>query len=189
MTDHQPLVTLFNSPLSKPTARIERWIMDLLRYNFKVIYQPGHSNPADYASRHPVDVIPADERDDTEVTEYHVAYIVRNAVPKTMTLNEVKLATARDPVLQAVMTCIESGRWHNPPPDVSLADLSRYENVQNELTCTDTVLLKANRIVIPATLQSKTVEIAHEGHLGIVKTKALMREKVWFPSMDKLIKT
>ena len=82
-----------------------------------------------------------------------------------------------------------SGRWHQPPSDVSLAELSRYENVKNELTCIDTVLLKSNRIVIPTALQNKTVDIAHEGHLGIVKTKALMREKVWFPSMDKLVET
>ena len=82
-----------------------------------------------------------------------------------------------------------SGRWHQPPSDVSLAELSRYENVKNELTCTDSVLLKSNRIVIPTELQMKSVDIAHEGHLGIVKTKALMRGKVWFPSMDKLVET
>ena len=43
--------------------------------------------------------------------------------------------------------------------------------------------------MIPTELQNKTVDIAHEGHLGIVKTKALMRENVWFPSMDKLVET
>ena len=43
--------------------------------------------------------------------------------------------------------------------------------------------------MIPTALQNKTVDIAHEGHLGIMKTKALMRDKVWFPSMDKLVET
>ena len=28
---------------------------------------------------------------------------------------------------------------------------------------------------------------AHEGHLGIVKTKALLGEKVWFPCMEKMV--
>ena len=123
----------------------------------------------------------------TAETEHYVAYIMRNAVPKAMTLKEVELATSQDRVLQAVMTCIMSGRWHLPPSNVSLAELSRYKNVKNELTCTDTVLLKSNRIVVPATLQNRTVEIVHEGHLGIVKMKPLMRQKVWFPSMDKLV--
>ena len=47
VTDHKPLVTLFNNPSSQPTARIERWLMNLLRYTFTVIYQPGQTNPAD----------------------------------------------------------------------------------------------------------------------------------------------
>ena len=29
----------------------------------------------------------------------------------------------------------------------------------------------------------------HEGHLGIVKTKALLREKVWFPCMEKMVES
>ena len=29
--------------------------------------------------------------------------------------------------------------------------------------------------------------MAHEGHQGLCKTKSLLREKVWFPGMDKLI--
>ena len=49
VTDHKPLVTLFNNPSSQPTARTERWLMNLLRYTFTVLYQPGQTNPADYA--------------------------------------------------------------------------------------------------------------------------------------------
>ena len=44
---------------------------------------------------------------------------------------------------------------------------SRYEQVK-QLTCTDTVLLKSDRFVVPAMLQERIVDIAHEGHLGIV---------------------
>ena len=29
-------------------------------------------------------------------------------------------------------------------------------------------------------------ELAHLGHQGIVKTKQLIRDKVWFPGIDKL---
>ena len=49
--------------------------------------------------------------------------------------------------------------------------------------------MKSNRIVIPTELQNKAVDITHEGHLGIVRTKALMREKVGFPIMNKLVET
>ena len=38
-------------------------------------------------------------------------------------------------------------------------------------------------------LQERIVDIAYEGHLGIVKTKALFREKVGFACMDKIVET
>lgn len=31
------------------------------------------------------------------------------------------------------------------------------------------------------------MKLAHEGHQGIVKTKSLLREKVWFPGIDRLV--
>ena len=82
-------------------------------------------------------------------------------------------------MLQAVMSAVKSKSWHKAPPDVSLSELSRYAQVKDQLTCTDTVLLKSDRLVVPAALQDRIVDIAHEGHLGIAKTKVLLREKVW----------
>ena len=187
ITDHQPLVSLFNNPTSKPSARIERWLVELQQYRFTVEYRPGASNPADYASRHPVGDL---ESHNYEIeSEDHISFITRNAVPKAVTLSEVESATATDPVLQAVMSAMKSGCWHKAPPGVSLSELSRYEQVKEQLTCTDSVLLKSDRLVVPAALQERIVDIAHEGHLGIVKTKALLREKVWFPCMDKMVET
>ena len=49
------------------------------------------------------------------------------------------------------------------------------------------VVLRGHRIVIPETLREKVIDIAHEGHMGMVKTKALIREKVWFPKIDRLM--
>ena len=65
--------------------------------------------------------------------------------------------------------------------------------MKGELTIVPTsegsILLCNNRIVIPTTLQQRVVNIAHEGHMGIVKTKQLLREKVWFPAMNNLIES
>ena len=97
------------------------------------------------------------------------------------------MATEKDLILQAVIAAVKSGCWHKAPPNLSLSELSRYEQIKEQLTCTDTFLLRSNRLVVPATLQERIVDIAHEGHLGIVKTKALLREKVWFPYMDKMV--
>lgn len=47
--------------------------------------------------------------------------------------------------------------------------------------------MRQARIVIPGKLQNKIIDIAHEGHQGIHKTKQLLRETVWFPGIDKLV--
>lgn len=49
------------------------------------------------------------------------------------------------------------------------------------------VLLRGTRLVIPLSLQRHVVDLAHAGHLGIVKTKTLLREKVWFPFIDSVV--
>ena len=56
--------------------------------------------------------------------------------------------------------------------------------MKNELTSTtDGVILRGTRIVIPSSLQQRAIDIAHETHLGIEKTKSLIREKIWFPQV------
>ena len=67
--------------------------------------------------------------------------------------------------------------------------MKNFEKVKSELTFVNEegVLLKGNKIVIPQKLQSQIVTLAHQGHQGIVKTKALIREKVWFPGVDSLV--
>ena len=61
---------------------------------------------------------------------------------------------------------------------------------QNELTVTPTgQLLRGNQMCIRSSLAEPLVVIAHEGHLGIVKTKQLLRQKVWFPGINKLVET
>ena len=49
----------------------------------------------------------------------------------------------------------------------------------------DPVLLKSNQFAIPKVLRKRILDIAHQHHFGIVKTKWLMREKVWWQGMDQ----
>ena len=41
---------------------------------------------------------------------------------------------------------------------------------------------------MPHSLRQRAVDIAHESHQGIQKTKALLREKVWFPQINNIVK-
>lgn len=50
ITDHQPLVYIFN--LKESSTRLMKWCLKLEQYNFEIIYRPGSANlPADMLSR------------------------------------------------------------------------------------------------------------------------------------------
>ena len=70
--------------------------------------------------------------------------------------------------------------------DIKNPALEPFKFVFPELTVVDGLVLRGDRAVVPNTLQNKIVNIAHEGHLGITKTKNLLRSRVWFPKMDKI---
>ena len=41
--------------------------------------------------------------------------------------------------------------------------------------------------MIPGSLRDRVVELAHVGHQGIVKTKSLIRSRIWYPGIDKQV--
>ena len=41
--------------------------------------------------------------------------------------------------------------------------------------------------MLPKSLQEKAIIIAHEGHLGMTKTKSLLCSKVCYPTMDRMV--
>jgi hypothetical protein len=175
ITDHKPLLGIIKS--QKPaTARIDRLRLRLMPYEMKLQYQPGRDdlNPADYLSRHPRRPTKHDN-----ASEAYINYVTKNAVPKSMTLEEVQTATQRDKTMKKLMKAIETGKWTN--------DLTEFSRFKDELSVCKGVILRDHRLIIPEFLRKKVVEISHSSHQGIVKTKQFIREKVWFPGIDKMV--
>jgi transposase InsO family protein len=194
ITDHKPLEAIFNKPLIQPPARIERWLLKLQLYDFTVIYQPGKSNPADYMSRHPIPSTAVSTREQS-IAENYVNSICMKSVPKPVPLGSITSATKEDKAIQLIFKILNQKRckkeeveklnsqekdWFISLKQIQL-QLTRIETEEGEM------LLKDTRIVIPHSLTEKIIDIAHQGHQGIVKTKALLREKVWFPGIDKAV--
>ena len=80
--------------------------------------------------------------------------------------------------------------WNTTNPNVNRQELAIVHSVRTELTVceNDDVLLKSTRIIIPASLRKRAIDLAHEGHQGLTKTKQLIRGKNWFPSIDAMVK-
>ncbi|KXJ71271.1 hypothetical protein RP20_CCG020989 [Aedes albopictus] len=62
-----------------------------------------------------------------------------------------------------------------------------FRIVANELCRCEDVLLRTDRIVIPAVLRSRVLCVAHEGHVGIRMMKSHLRCAVWWPKMDSAV--
>ena len=103
-------------------------------------------------------------------------------MPPAVTLQEVKDATAADETLQSLARLITNQRWHEAGKDVS-----QYQQVKQELSISNGVILKGTRIIVPEKLPSRMIMLAHSGHQGIVKTKRFLRYSVWFPGIDKMV--
>lgn len=182
VTDHKPLVHVFKSTTAKPSPRIERWCLRLQQYTFEVEYRPGVNNPADYMSRHPSSLNNYSRI--SKVAEEYINFVCETVCPKAITLKEVQESTDMDPVMQNVKSCLITSRWFEYK---QCEEMTTYEKLAPELSFVNRCLMRGRRIIIPSKLRRKIINAAHEGHQGIVKTKALLREKVWFPDMDRLV--
>ena len=189
MTDHKPLQLVLNNPYSKPPARIERWGLRLQPKRFTVIHRPGKNNPTDYISRHPDKSVPFVSNQQSKVAEDYVNFLSGHDVPKALTTTEIKAATSTDSALQLTITAIQTDRWKQALHKAKATDHATVETlfrVCTELTVNEdnNLLLRRTRLVIPTTLQDRVLNIAHHGHRGVVRTKQLIRENVWFPGVD-----
>ena len=83
--------------------RVERWRLRLQPYNFIVVYRKGSLNISDYLSRHPVQETCIRKQD---FGEAFVQFIAQSAVPKAMSIEEIKSATAQDRTFQELKEII-----------------------------------------------------------------------------------
>ena len=173
-TDHKPLECIYSTK-SKPCARIERWVLRLQGFDYKVVYRPGKSNIADALSRlnNPV------QTDNSGDSYDFIRTVVEYATPVALTPKEIELETSKDGELLKIINCVRTNDWSNCVDTAYLAikgELSTYGNY---------LLLRGHRLVIPKSLRLQVLNLAHEGHQGIVKTKNRLRQKVWWPKIDQ----
>jgi transposase InsO family protein len=189
VTDNRAVQLIFNSSRSKARvpARIERWALRMTQFDFTVVHRPGSTNVADYYSRHPSSSKSglAEAFMEEARTEKYINTLVAAALPPAITPNEVWQETMKDKELQ------ELAKWIDEPNRGSYKFpnfLAGYSHVRSELSKTKGgLILRANCLIIPSKLREQIVELAHSGHQGIVKTKRLIRSRVWFPGIDRMV--
>nr|CAH7725339.1 unnamed protein product [Callosobruchus chinensis] len=171
VTDHKPLEIIFGAK-SRPCARIERWVLRLQSFRYKIVYRPGKANIADPFSRLcQTRLCPPFENSD------HVQQIVEFARPIAVTLLEIKEASETDEEISKLKDGVHNNNWKDP--------VTHCRVFREEFCMYEGIMLRGTRIIIPKILRQRVLDAAHEGHPGIVAMKNRLRTKVWWPKIDE----
>ena len=134
----------------------------------KIVKYDNPDNPADWESRNPHESSSELESDNFERLISHVAV---KDIPDAITLKQLQEKIDRDFELQKLKKCVQIG-------NIQGNALPKYKKVSCELSIVNGLIIIGEHIVIPQRLRSKVTDLMHEGHMGIVRTKMLVRSRV-----------
>ena len=181
-SDHKSLKTIFNYNINEAPPRIQRFLLQLQKYDFKVNYIPGKDLiVSDTLSRAPSGTNTSEIKEE-EVTA-QVNTIISSLPVSSNRMKQIKEETLRDTTLSKLALIIQTG-W--PDDRSSVPDeIKPYFNHRNELTIVKGIIMKGARIVIPINLRKEIKQILHAGHLGIERTKCNDRSALFWPNMNE----
>lgn len=178
-TDHKPIVSIMSKHVSTlGSPRIRRLRLKLLIYDLNVYYVPGKLvHFADMLSRNSLDVT---EHDNEMLQMVHSVskYLPMSPERKTIFRNE----TNNDPLLNKVCNYY----YHGWPKDQSLPNECKiYGKFQDKIYLQDGLLFIEDRIIVPSSLKSYVIDVAHKGHFGMNKTISRARQLFYWPNMTQ----
>ena len=180
--DHKPLEIIMKKPLACASALVQRMMLRLQRYELKWTWCPGNTmHVSDALSRAYIEGAADQELiDDIEVMVYSVR---QNFPASDVMMDRLVIATQEDLTMQRLIQVIGHG-W--PEKCSSLpADLESFWNIRDELTCGDGLVYAGQRLIVPTAMRKEFLEVLHESHQGIDKTRARARGVIYWPGINR----
>ncbi|XP_054284384.1 uncharacterized protein K02A2.6-like [Macrosteles quadrilineatus] len=174
VTDHKPLVSIFDPYRTLPTmtaTRIFNYAHFLSGFDYTIEYRntKSHGN-ADYMSRFP------NEHPPTNQIDQHEAFFINQIESMPVTHENIANETSNDDELKPLLKALQDG-----------TDLEHIGLKNNEYSLHDGCIFRGSRVVIPEKLQGKVLNELHLGHLGVVKMKNLARSFCYWKHIDRNI--
>ena len=178
-TDQLPLISISKKQLCDAPPRLQRLLLRIQKYDLTLEHTQGKQLVvADTLSR---SFSAKEVKSTTESEVYiHVCAVKSNLPVSERKWAELAEATANDHELQQVIRGIEDGGDVCPKP---------YRTFIEELSIVYGVILKGQRVVVPAIMKAEMLQLIHEGHLGIEKCKRRARDILYWPNMNQDVYT
>ena len=103
LSDHKPLEVIYSNQ-SRPSGRIERWVLRLQTYDFIVKYIPGKENIADALSR----LVQKAKETPRNVAEEYIRNVAMNATPVAVSIKEMERESAEDDEVTKLRNCVQN---------------------------------------------------------------------------------
>ena len=163
-------------------------ILHLQRYDYNLIWKPGKEmHIADCLSRAFAELCaPASQPPPQPSAERYAVNFMESLPYAGEQLELLKSHTDKDTALQLLKTMIIKG-WAEKRADVP-NELLPYWSFRDELSVTDGVIFKGQRIVVPHTLCPRMQDLLHIGHRGMDATLRHARDIIFWPRMTDDIK-
>ena len=139
-TGHKPLETLFKRCLSSVSQRLQKMMMQLQRYDLKVVCKKGSElYIADTLSRAHMEETAAEEEDG-----YEVLMVIPIAQHRMV---ELKKETASDPQLAKLISTVKNG-WPEALKETD-PEIQEFFSFREQLIVHDDIVYKGEKIVAP----------------------------------------
>ena len=165
-TDHKPLQMIYNKPIAAAPPRLQRMMVRIQGYDYRVVYRPGNEMVmSDTMSRLSNPKETSDVQLDVRVDELSIDLVNFSPVKQKALCDETRKCV----VLNALAEVIFQG-WPEKMRDLP-RDLRSFWSYRDELGIEDGILFKGKQVLIPESMRGDILKQLHQGHQGIEKNK------------------
>lgn len=176
-TDHKPLESIFKKSISSAPPRLQRILLDIAPYAPTVTYIKGES-------MYLADTLSRDCNNDEPSVDEEFEVLAFLAI-SDQAADRMRKATERDENLQQLRQIVLDG-WPDNQNQLT-ATVKPYWNFRDQITEYEGMLLKSNKIIVPAEEKRNILNQLHAGHQGVQRTLAAARNNVFWLQMTKEI--
>ena len=159
-SDHKPLESIINKPLSKAPPRLQRLLLRLQRYTLRVKWVPGKDmRLADALSRAPLlDKSPVLSTDEEEEVGIMVHSIIDSLPLPSNRLEELKHLSHKDPMFRQLMYYCQFG-W--PSRKKTPSEMIPYWEIRDDIHIYNELLMFRDKLLIPESWRKTILDRLH----------------------------